>query len=116
MFCKNCGKELADSAFMCPNCGTPTQVTSKENSNAKSVDMNTFAIVGFIISFLSSSIGLVLSIFGLLHAKKYFGGKGKGFAIAGIVISCVLIGLSLIINIINAIDYGFSWFLRDMLF
>lgn len=25
MLCKNCGKELADSALMCPNCGAPTE-------------------------------------------------------------------------------------------
>lgn len=25
MFCKNCGKELAETAFMCPHCGAPTQ-------------------------------------------------------------------------------------------
>ena len=23
MFCKNCGKELADNAIICPNCGAP---------------------------------------------------------------------------------------------
>lgn len=28
MFCKNCGKELADTAFMCPNCGAPTQANT----------------------------------------------------------------------------------------
>lgn len=25
MLCKNCGKELADSALMCPNCGAPAE-------------------------------------------------------------------------------------------
>ena len=25
MFCTHCGKELADTAFMCPNCGAPTR-------------------------------------------------------------------------------------------
>ncbi len=24
MYCKHCGKELADEALMCPDCGTPT--------------------------------------------------------------------------------------------
>ncbi len=26
MYCKHCGKELADEALMCPDCGTPTGV------------------------------------------------------------------------------------------
>lgn len=25
MFCKNCGKEIADNAFVCPNCGVKVE-------------------------------------------------------------------------------------------
>ena len=47
---------------------------------------NGLAIAGFICSFLVSLPGLILSIVGLNQIKKQ-GGKGKGLAIAGIIIS-----------------------------
>ena len=47
---------------------------------------NGLAIAGFICSFLVSLLGLILSIVGLNQIKKQ-GGKGKGLAIAGIIIS-----------------------------
>ena len=47
---------------------------------------NGLAIAGFICSFLVSLLGLILSIVGLDRIKKQ-GGKGKGLAIAGIIIS-----------------------------
>lgn len=49
---------------------------------------NGLAIAGFICSFLVSLPGLILSIVGLNQIKKQ-GGKGKGLAIAGIIISAV---------------------------
>ena len=93
MFCKNCGKQLSDEELTCPECGTTIAEQApdpKQNdAQVRTVDMNTFAIVGFILSFFSSIVGLVLSIFGLIHANKYYAGKGKGFAIAGIVVGSV---------------------------
>ena len=47
---------------------------------------NGLAIAGFICSFFVSLLGLILSIVGLNQIKKQ-GGKGKGLAIAGIIIS-----------------------------
>ena len=47
---------------------------------------NGLAVAGFICSFLVSLLGLILSIVGLNQIKKQ-GGKGKGLAIAGIIIS-----------------------------
>lgn len=109
MFCKHCGKEISDEAFICPNCGVPMKQTVVEQTEVptKLVDMNTFAIVGFIIAFLSSAIGLVLSIFGLIHANRYYAGKGKGLAIAGIVIGAVFLVLQFILNLLGYGSYYF---------
>ena len=51
---------------------------------------NTCAIVGFILSFFCGLAGLIVSIVALSQIKKT-GEKGKGLAIAGIVITCVTI-------------------------
>ena len=51
---------------------------------------NTFAILGFIFAFLVSLLGLIFSIVGIGKAKK-MGGKGKGLAVAGLILSVVKI-------------------------
>ena len=53
----------------------------KENNNKK----NTIAIVGFVLSFFTTFVGLILSIIGLSKSKEL--NDGKGFSIAGIIIS-----------------------------
>lgn len=47
---------------------------------------NTIAVVGFVLSFFFSLIGLIVCIVGIAKSKDY-GGTGKGFAIAGIIIA-----------------------------
>lgn len=47
---------------------------------------NTVSVVGFILAFFVPLIGLILSIVGISQASKR-NEKGKGFAIAGIIIS-----------------------------
>ena len=49
---------------------------------------NTFAILGFVFAFLIPLLGLIFSIVGIGNAKK-MGGKGKGLAIAGLIISII---------------------------
>ena len=48
-----------------------------------------FAIAGFILSFLSGLFGLIFSLIGLSRIKKNPYAKGRGLAIAGVIISCV---------------------------
>ncbi|GAA4587546.1 hypothetical protein GCM10023194_36840 [Planotetraspora phitsanulokensis] len=50
---------------------------------------NGLAVAGFVLAFLVAPIGFILSIVGLVQAPKR-GGKGRGLAIAGIVISLVV--------------------------
>ena len=101
MYCKNCGKEVNDNAVICPNCGVGT-----DNYN-KSVNVpeqkNTLALVGFILSFFVNVAGLVISIIAYKNAKKpEYNGDGKNFALAGIIISAVSMGISLISGIITS--------------
>lgn len=98
MFCKNCGKEIDDGAVVCPNCGVATENMAKVSAPAAPAQKNTIAIVGFVLSFFTSLIGLIVSIVGLVNAKKpEYNGDGKGFAIAGIIISSIETVLIIII-------------------
>ncbi len=68
---------------------------------------NTLALVGFILSvtFILSFIGLILSIVGLIQINGAHGAqKGKGLAIAGIIVGATFFALGTISKITNLID------------
>lgn len=91
MFCKNCGREISENAAVCPHCG----VQVGRLSNGGETEGNVIAIVGFVFAFLVPIVGLICSIIGYNKAKA--GAPYKGLALAGIIISVVDIGLSIMV-------------------
>lgn len=67
MFCSNCGKEIADNAFMCPQCGAPTKKETPVQANVSDKDWLT---------------ALLLALFlGGLGVHSFYAGKtGIGIA------------------------------------
>ncbi|MDE6598049.1 MAG: DUF4190 domain-containing protein [Clostridia bacterium] len=106
MFCSNCGNEINDNAVICPKCGVATQnfgAANAANSAAQpKKENNVLALVGFILSFFVPIAGLVCSIIGYKRSKNE-GLEGKNLALAGIIISAVSIGVSIITSIILSI-------------
>ena len=98
MFCKNCGREIDDKAVVCPQCGVAVAPLNTA-APAETKETNTLAIVGFILSFFIAIAGLICSIIGYRNAPQ-FGGKGKGLALAGIIISVISMVVVLIYFII----------------
>ena len=90
MFCPNCGKVIDDKAVICPYCGVATGKNQVSESSS-----NTLAIVGFIFSFFIPIVGLICSIIGIKKSTT-LNGKGKGLAVAGIIISVISIVISII--------------------
>ncbi|MBR5082519.1 MAG: FHA domain-containing protein [Bacteroidales bacterium] len=72
---------------------------------AKKGDTNIFAILGFVFAFVFSLLGLVFSIVGLSKANK-MGGKQKGLAIAGLIISIISIVIIIIYFVVIAGTIG----------
>ena len=79
----------------------PTNIQSKSERLGDQVNYtqpaprtNIFAVVGLILAFFSSTLGLIFSVIGLVKVNEY--GSGKGIAIAGIIISIASMILSLI--------------------
>ena len=109
-YCNNCGSVLSDNAILCNNCGRSCNASSRINNmktKYNSGKNNTYAIVGFIFSLVGLSIpGLALSCFGISKANEC-NGKGKGLAIAGMVISIVMCVLSMV-GIYLYCDYLFN--------
>lgn len=66
---------------------------------------NSYAIAGFVLSFIVPLVGLIISVLGYRKAKE-MNGCGKGFAVAGIVISAVSLGSVLLIVVPVIIIYA----------
>ena len=97
MFCNNCGSQIDDNAVVCPNCGVVTNNYIAKNTNQNN-ETNVLAIVGFILSFFIAIAGLICSIIGYRKAAE-LNGKGKGLALAGILISAIWIGIVILLII-----------------
>lgn len=79
-----------------PNYSQPYAQQYGYMSPAANQQYNGFAIAGFVCSFFTSIIGLIFSIIGLNQIKRQ-GGKGKGLATAGIIISVAKLGIYLLL-------------------
>lgn len=81
---------------------------------------NSICIIGFVLAFVSSFAGLVLSIIGLIQAKRVEEG-GSGLAIAGIVISALkmiflaifILLFPIIIYFINGVVEEIDYYIND---
>lgn len=100
MFCKNCGHQIPDGAIICVACGAPTDNYRQIEEKPSQKGQNILAIIGFILSFFVSLAGLICSAIALKRADRDFGGDGKGFAIAGTVISSIALVAEIIGSII----------------
>lgn len=134
MFCGHCGKQIDNEAVICPNCGTPTtnsaaanyaasqtapanttavqpvQSSAPASSSSKIVD--TFAILGLVLSIvgvlmmtitgLVAILGAVFSIVAFALNKDH---AKKALVTAAFVIAMVVIGIMFISDIINYIQY-----------
>ena len=100
-YCEHCGVEIAEEAAICTNCGCATN----NQVNAPQDKWNSFAIAGFVLSFFSAIVGLILSIVGYRQTKQS-GEKGKELALAGIIISSIATAASVIAIICVVIIYA----------
>ena len=77
MFCRHCGKELADDAFMCPNCGSPTDATPLKQSAKREAEKGEnsshytgLATVAFILSMIAFVTGIIFGAFFLTSSSS----------------------------------------------
>ena len=77
MYCKNCGKNIPDGSGFCPHCGTNQNSVSNANqqmansSNSQSGIFQKKIIIGSVIGFMASAIGVVGVFFpSLLNIEK----------------------------------------------
>lgn len=89
-YCPNCGKKVEKDAYVTTQMNTmqPSQPYLQPQQQIQNPATNEFAIVGFILSFFFSILGLIFSCIGLSKSKS-MNGSGKALSIAGIIISCL---------------------------
>ena len=131
MYCKKCGAQIDDDAYVCAHCGAQVRELPNEKQNisqtppknpqnmenAQEEEYNRYgyfrqeyvprrknngmAIAGFICSFFSILFGLVFSIIGKRQCEE-FGDECGGLATAGIVISSLKIGFIVMVIVLGA--------------
>lgn len=125
-FCSNCGSEVGLDDNVCGNCGNvinnnasiPVNNFQSVNNaqsfnNSQPIQNNQtdgFAVAGFILSLVSilccggtSFLGLIFSIIGLVNCNNT-GKGGKGLAIAGIVLSAIILIIFILLNALGIIS------------
>lgn len=125
-FCGNCGSEVGLDDNVCGNCGNvinnnasvPVNNFQSVNNtqafnNSQPIQNNQtdgFAVAGFILSLVSilccggtSFLGLIFSIIGLVNCNKT-GKGGKELAIAGIVLSAIILIIFILLNALGIIS------------
>ncbi len=132
--CRMCGCKIPAVATVCPVCqqptGTSVQPQARPVVTEKKKPFNILALIGFILAMLSVAScfsfsllgmeeadvsinavacipGLILGILGLKKSKQ-MGGTGRGFALAAIIASAVVLGIA--VTILSAMFFGFSYF------
>lgn len=85
MFCKNCGKEIANEAIMCVHCGVPTNAVKAE----------AIGMIGMIISYLFAFFTPVIGLIIGFVMKSNPVNKENGEKV--INLSLIMIGLNLLL-------------------
>ena len=131
MFCTKCGKELADNAKFCPNCGeqilevtneTTPQVNEASTTETKK-KFSGISLAGFIVSlasiatlnFIAGIVGLILSRKGKAEIEREnrdgikFANAGTALGIVGIIVGVIAIVIMIAV-IVTAISEASSYY------
>lgn len=104
-YCKHCGAQIPEGAAYCPFCGEnvaeQTVNTNQATPPYQAEDKySVLTILGIVFTFLSSLIGLILSILAYNEAKRTFSPKNQSLSKTGIILSSVFMGLEVVLGII----------------
>ena len=111
-YCSNCGQAANDNDQYCSKCGSPLPFNVEDQKEVQPNNSNIFAILGFVFSILFWPVGFGLSAYGLF-LSRIRNGKGRGLAIAGLVISLIsfiIYTVLVILKIAGVFDYWYAIF------
>ena len=121
MYCEKCGEKNKNESKYCVKCGASLTGKVKIVDNNELNNIKIISILSLVCAFLVFPVGIVLSIIGLVKAKKYQKQTGekvgyKAFSIAALIVSIfellVLIFVLVIIvgvfSLVGILDSGFE--------
>ena len=127
--CPKCGRELAEGERFCTVCGeeipasaepslsageAPRPVPSEAVNAARPAPVpyrarraawNVYCVFGFALAFGNPVAGLILSVFGLVSTEKT-GERGRGLAIAGLIVSAAVLLLAVLLAVLFTLRAG----------
>lgn len=122
MFCSGCGETLKDSAAFCEKCGrstskaepeasitkpTPIAATATDVTRTSGLAIASLVLGIFWIYGIGSTLAIIFGHVSLAQMKKDSTIKGRGLAIAGLVLGYLaLILLVLFVVILTNADWG----------
>ena len=100
MFCRNCGKEIDDNAYVCPHCGVLT------NQTAAKPAVNDSGSAGWgVLGFFFPIVGLILFLIWRTDRPKTAKSAGIG-ALVAVIAEAVLFIIYIVIIIGIGISYS----------
>lgn len=121
MFCKKCGKEIDDSAVICPNCGCATDnyAERKVVKKEKGSGLVGWSIASLVLSFIAPLFGLVMGMGFKPIAIKENNWKAAKLCIAAICLSVLSLGvlfyvMYFVLNNIEGVVYGILRYVGDI--
>ena len=84
MFCKNCGEQISDQAYVCPKCGVKVERNTPTTTETDAPNAG-FAVLGFFFPLIGFILWLIWKDNTPLKAKSC----GKG-ALIGVIFSVVI--------------------------
>lgn len=103
MYCKNCGKEIDDNAYVCPNCGVKVKdelAERREQQAASNLEADSGSKVGWgFLSFFIPIVGLILFLMWKTERPKTASVCGK-CALAAVIVDVVVAILYVILAVV----------------
>ncbi|MBQ4638426.1 MAG: zinc ribbon domain-containing protein [Clostridia bacterium] len=112
MFCSKCGEQIPEGVGRCPACGAVQQAeaTTVSGVTAPEQRYNPLAITGFVLACSGIVVlpmviwcelaGLIISIIALSKFKSGNRDKGRGLALAGLIISISVLFILLMVILV----------------
>ncbi len=100
MYCKNCGKEIDNNAYVCPNCGVKVKdelAERREQQAASDFEADSGSKAGWgVLSFFIPIVGLILFLMWKAERPKTASVCGK-CALASVIVGVVFMIIYMII-------------------
>jgi hypothetical protein len=103
MFCKNCGKEIDQNAYICIHCGvrvgidTPPLLTPASGNAQVRPNGITLGIIGLIFAFLMPFLTWICSSIGMTQSVYTNNDKGQALNLIALMLSSIMFVIYLLL-------------------